>query len=374
MNQNTDNVKNYPVDVPVKLLSSQSSSSSCNPNLEGDTVYIFNSREELTNDLSCLDVRNIDWNESSFLAVKIQRFNADSKVTKSSLQEVSAGQYQLNVEITPSATQNVAPLYFYMTVPKLSKDADIGLSISIPEQFNVGTFQLKGTQWKLAGYVDVSTGKMTDAEPKDCAQCYTLAFQSDSLGTGKSVGNGIAVDLTLHPFFRVLTEINDRETGNAALFYEAAKTIDMHFWDSEGLKFFYNNRKNYMLYKQVSTEDLSENNNKKVKLEGHAYLFINSVSDETMGKLQQERDESGIVAWMVYNNQTNSATLHILSQKENSTSIIKNYPEYAKQWEVSSAGQKIYYRGDAIWTGAYLSVPPFVGYDLELTLLEKSKN
>ena len=233
--------KNYPVDLPLILRSS--SSSSCSPNLVGDTIYVFNAQEEITGDLACLDVQNVDWNKNSFLAVKIQRFNADSRITKSSLQEVSAGQYQLKVEITPSATQNAAPLYFYMTVSKISREANIALSVSVPEEWNAGTFQLKDTYWKLAGYVDVSTGK--------------------------SIDKSITVDLGKKPFLSVGTEVYDSNIGNIGSFYEAIKTINFHLVDSEGLKFFYNDRKNYLLYKKIEGASDDSGINNSIYSEGY---------------------------------------------------------------------------------------------------------
>jgi hypothetical protein len=248
-NQAEDNAQSYPVDVPLELRSSLSEN--CSPKLDGDTVYVFNAAEEITGDLACLDVQDMDWSKNSFLTVKIQRFNADSEITKSSLQEVSKGQYLLNVEITPSITQNAAPLYFSMTVPKISKEANIGVSVSVPEGLNAGTFQLKDTQWKLAGYVDVSTGKLTEAEPKDCNDCYTLSFHTDSLGTGISVGNSVIVDLGKKPVLSLGTEAYHGNTGNVGLFLDAIQSIDFYYLDAEGLKFLYNNRKNYLLYERL---------------------------------------------------------------------------------------------------------------------------
>jgi hypothetical protein len=48
---------------------------------------------------------------------------------------------------------------------------------------------LKGTKWKLAGIYDTQTGALTELEPKDCAECYTLMFDTDSTLSGKGVGN-----------------------------------------------------------------------------------------------------------------------------------------------------------------------------------------
>ena len=43
---------------------------------------------------------------------------------------------------------------------------------------------LKGTKWKLAGIMDTQTNVLTELEPKDCAECYTLTFISDTEAEG----------------------------------------------------------------------------------------------------------------------------------------------------------------------------------------------
>jgi hypothetical protein len=40
--------------------------------------------------------------------------------------------------------------------------------------------KLQGRKWKLAGMVDSETGVLTQLEPKDCTECYTLTFDTDS--------------------------------------------------------------------------------------------------------------------------------------------------------------------------------------------------
>jgi hypothetical protein len=48
---------------------------------------------------------------------------------------------------------------------------------------------LAGTQWKLAGIVNTATGVLAELEPKDCATCYTLTFDTDSTAEGTSIMN-----------------------------------------------------------------------------------------------------------------------------------------------------------------------------------------
>ena len=40
---------------------------------------------------------------------------------------------------------------------------------------------LKGTKWKLAGIVDAETGEMKVLEPKNCEDCYTLTFITNTI-------------------------------------------------------------------------------------------------------------------------------------------------------------------------------------------------
>ena len=50
---------------------------------------------------------------------------------------------------------------------------------------------LQGTKWKLIGIVDVQTGKLTELEPTDCDECYTLIFETNKTLSGRMVNNVI---------------------------------------------------------------------------------------------------------------------------------------------------------------------------------------
>lgn len=39
---------------------------------------------------------------------------------------------------------------------------------------------LIGTKWKLVGFFDAENNELTEAEPKECNECYVLEFQTDS--------------------------------------------------------------------------------------------------------------------------------------------------------------------------------------------------
>ena len=57
------------------------------------------------------------------------------------------------------------------------------------------TLSLVNTKWKLIGIVDVQADSLRNLEPKECTQCYTLAFDTDSTFSGQSFMNR-----TLFPF------------------------------------------------------------------------------------------------------------------------------------------------------------------------------
>ncbi|MDR0667564.1 MAG: hypothetical protein LBF90_02975 [Prevotellaceae bacterium] len=107
---------------------------------------------------------------------------------------------------------------------------------------------LQGSKWKLAGYVDAATGNRIDAEPADCERCYTLIFDTEMTASGYSVINQISVSLVSEKMFSVTTAVEDSMNGNVKLFYEAIETVDSYKYENAELKFFYNNKQNYLLY------------------------------------------------------------------------------------------------------------------------------
>ena len=66
--------------------------------------------------------------------------------------------------------------YFLLTVVLLLTCA-CGSEPEAPSKPEAG--YLTGTKWKLAGIVDIETGELTELEPKDCAPCFTLSFDTD---------------------------------------------------------------------------------------------------------------------------------------------------------------------------------------------------
>jgi hypothetical protein len=109
---------------------------------------------------------------------------------------------------------------------------------------------LKGTKWKLSGIVDVQTGILKELEPKDCEQCYTLMFDTDTTAWLHSVSNeGIAYINRNPPILSTVTERG--EGGDGYLFVNVLPFITSYKYESDKLKFFYqkDSENSYLLYK-----------------------------------------------------------------------------------------------------------------------------
>jgi hypothetical protein len=70
-----------------------------------------------------------------------------------------------------------------------------------------------GTKWKLVGIVDVQTGELKELEPKDCEECYTLTFLSNTTAEGRSCAMEIKLDLSCLGSYR-RTNIGEAYTAD----------------------------------------------------------------------------------------------------------------------------------------------------------------
>jgi hypothetical protein len=108
---------------------------------------------------------------------------------------------------------------------------------------------LKGTKWQMVCFVDTQTGSTIEAEPK-CDRCYYFIFDTDSTASGHTLINDLYV--SLNPvFMKSVSEAYDSDNGTAALFYEAIETVNSYNIENNTIKFFYNNKQNYLLFKLI---------------------------------------------------------------------------------------------------------------------------
>jgi len=96
---------------------------------------------------------------------------------------------------------------------------------------------LEDTKWKLVGIVDAQTGILTELEPKDCKECYTLTFDTDTTAQGMAVRNIVFVE-KLNPIKVVRTLIWE-SINDANIYCNAMASAESYTSDRYVLKIFY---------------------------------------------------------------------------------------------------------------------------------------
>jgi hypothetical protein len=112
---------------------------------------------------------------------------------------------------------------------------------------------LSGTKWKLKGIVDINTNKLTELEPKDCEECYTLAFDTDSTAFGRSIIVKFTIAVKggfVKDCIGLGTDIGEiPNDGN--YFRSTMGGVKSYTITSTELKFFNNQTDKYLLFKLV---------------------------------------------------------------------------------------------------------------------------
>jgi hypothetical protein len=115
---------------------------------------------------------------------------------------------------------------------------------------------LLDTKWKLVGIVDAETGDLTELEPKDCDDCYTLAFDADDYLSGKSSTNFLACTYRINYkagkfYFANIGGTEMGEFGDGYKYVEILWEIKSFIIKDTYLYLYYNDNKNYLKYKEI---------------------------------------------------------------------------------------------------------------------------
>lgn len=111
--------------------------------------------------------------------------------------------------------------------------------------------------WKCIGFGDAK-GKLTkEIEPKDCKECYTITFKEDGKFNGHSSTNEVFgkynYNLSTYNFAFLSwggTEINELIDG--PLYVESmSKVTEFNFSQKGELLLYYNNKKEYLIFKSI---------------------------------------------------------------------------------------------------------------------------
>ena len=112
---------------------------------------------------------------------------------------------------------------------------------------------LANTKWKLVGIVDVETGKFTELEPKDHKNVYTLMFHPNDSISGLTTCRPVYGTYSRFSFIIRLNIIPFRikEGGDGDLYVKTFETLSTFSRQGNELKLYYNDNKNYLLYKLI---------------------------------------------------------------------------------------------------------------------------
>ena len=128
---------------------------------------------------------------------------------------------------------------------------------------------LVNTKWKLVGIVDVQTGILTELEPQDCNECYTIEFDPDNrffpecvnTFSGRMVDNGMwgcyEIDYktgVLHLTNIFFNQMGSIWGGYETLYHQILKKIQSFTVKNTYpriLHLYYNDGKNYLKYKET---------------------------------------------------------------------------------------------------------------------------
>ncbi|MDR1654210.1 MAG: hypothetical protein LBS01_11315 [Prevotellaceae bacterium] len=114
---------------------------------------------------------------------------------------------------------------------------------------------LAGTHWKLAGIVNVQTGKLTELAPENCKDCYTLTFETEYRAVAHSIDMNVVLDLQcLDPFknlndMLVLELYNGEYYGEGDNFRRKIILTASYTVAYQALKLFNYEQTEYLLFK-----------------------------------------------------------------------------------------------------------------------------
>jgi len=110
---------------------------------------------------------------------------------------------------------------------------------------------LIGTQWKLVGIVDMETDSLEELEPKDCVDCYSLKFLTNTKAEGIAFREKIVLDLKLLGKYEI-TDINRTDEDDRFVKLLYCINTDSYSFTSIELKIINETDKFYLLFKKLN--------------------------------------------------------------------------------------------------------------------------
>ena len=174
------------------------------------------------------------------------------------------------------------------------------------------SLSLVNTKWKLKGILDVETNTLTELEPKDCAECYTLEFMlyGHILGKGeksylRTKNSPYIVNYALSTV--QLGEIHtlyDTETPNGKIFleniYDFMELEQFELRENE-LRLYYNNKKNCLLFNTLHLPSTGEYAIGRIDINGNEYVTMQILPEQVaINTSHKIKTENNTKANLVY--------------------------------------------------------------------------
>jgi hypothetical protein len=142
-------------------------------------------------------------------------------------------------------TTAILKLFFFFSVLAGSLSCD---SKNEADQITL----LKGTKWKLAGIVNTETGVLRELDPKDCEKCFTLTFDTDKNLVGTTVSNEFMGTYdNARSKIHISAKTRVLEHGEGEFYFRTLASVQSFSYMENELRLFYNDKKNYLLFKQI---------------------------------------------------------------------------------------------------------------------------
>jgi hypothetical protein len=141
-----------------------------------------------------------------------------------------------------------------MSCNKLKDNYGVGGNGNPPPQNADSNFTLQGTQWKLVGIVDAQTNTLTELEPKECEECYTFTFETDTTAVGRSVSCGTYI-IGLNPIEIPVDKA--LELFDGSIYTRLLLSVKSYTVDNNALKLYFEDSRNmyspnsFLLYKPI---------------------------------------------------------------------------------------------------------------------------
>jgi hypothetical protein len=241
---------------------------------------------------------------------------------------------------------------------------------------NAAIPSLTGVKWKLIGIGDVKTDELKalksyTVDGKDCKKCYTVTFKENGTFTGFSTTNELygnyLINYSTHDFkISELGGLKINELGDGNIYFTLLGTVQSYDLIESGLKLYYNNKNNYLLFSEQDTS---------VTTCGLKTALLGMVATEAV-ILKKAPTGDFFSPYIVVPSSVYTGTIFLIRQFKggHTKERICNYPQYARDWDVPEKGLPVILKGKSYdYDGFQPTTAEEIFYDLELLTIQKKQ-